>query len=237
MKRQCGWLSFSILLTGCGVQPDPDAFTLKIVPDHWNRTFVGQRVVLLVIAEDNNGSSAAGDAVTITAEADNCDTTVVLPSLLPGRVGEVFVVPHVMPSGTTVTATVRGRRGDVERSAEVTFEVINEPDDLGEEAIMLRDRFVPWLEANHPELGITADTVWEGTSVQHLLVVSHYLFLSDEWELGVAWHIMIPPYDWTQIYLRRRFTESVPSLAFEIDSRSDPESAPHAIDPPESVPR
>jgi hypothetical protein len=47
--------------------------------------------------------------------------------------------------------------------------------------------------------------------------------MSPNWEIHVYWHVMIPPYDWARIELRRRFVESAPSLAFELSSRSAPE--------------
>ena len=39
------------------------------------------------------------------------------------------------------------------------------------------------------------------------LIVSHYLFFSEEWEMHVEWHIMVPPYDWAKIDLRHMFDE------------------------------
>jgi hypothetical protein len=56
----------------------------------------------------------------------------------------------------------------------------------------------------------------------------------EEWEMGVRWHVMIPPYDWAEIYLRHRHTEISPSLAFKIPSL-DAQDAPEVVDPPESV--
>jgi hypothetical protein len=47
---------------------------------------------------------------------------------------------------------------------------------------------------------------------------------------------MIAPSDWTEIQLRHRWTESVPSLAFRIDSVSG-NTAPHPVDPPDVVVR
>ncbi len=66
------------------------------------------------------------------------------------------------------------------------------------------------------------------------LVVSHYLFFSEDWEMHVSWHIMVAPYDWARIDLRHRFDEETPSYAFEISS-VDAGSEPCPIDPPESV--
>ena len=65
--------------------------------------------------------------------------------------------------------------------------------------------------------------------------MSHYLFFSDEWEMGMQWHVTIAPHDWARIYLRRRFTEASPSASFEIPSLSDPASEPQEIQPHEAV--
>lgn len=54
--------------------------------------------------------------------------------------------------------------------------------------------------------------------------------------MTVAWHVMVSPYDWSEIHLRQRFTETRPSLAFRIDSFSG-KTPPHAVEPPEVVVR
>ena len=132
-------------------------------------------------------------------------------------------------------ATITGSRGDLTDEKVITFEVVEGEDGLGEYATELRDRFIPWLTASHPELGITDDTVWTGTIVSpQWLVVSHYLFFSEEWEMHLSWHVMIPPYDWAKIDLRHRFNEQKPSYAFEISSL-DANSEPIPIEVPEAV--
>lgn len=86
-------------------------------------------------------------------------------------------------------------------------------------ATEIRDRFIPWLATNHPEFGITSENEWTETIVRpHIAVVMFYLFFSEDWEMGVSWHVMIPPHDWARIYLRHRFVEVQPSYAFEISS-------------------
>jgi hypothetical protein len=45
---------------------------------------------------------------------------------------------------------------------------------------------------------------------------------------------MVPPSDFSEIYLRRRGTESRPSLAFKLDSFQEG-TPPYAIEPPEVV--
>jgi len=112
-----------------------------------------------------------------------------------------------------------------------------EEDEVGPLAAEVRDLFIPWLAQNRPELGITEQTQWTGTIVTpHILVVTHYLYFSDEWEMHVFWHVMIPPYDWAKIELRRRFVETLPSLAFEIPSRSAaPPLEAQAIEPSDTL--
>lgn len=98
------------------------------------------------------------------------------------------------------------------------------------------ERWAAWLAAEHPEVGITADTTSEPVFVSTLLVVSHYSYWSEDWEMTVAWHNMIAPYDWTEVHLRRRGVDIAPSLAFRIDSVSGA-TQPHAVLPPEFVVR
>ncbi len=66
------------------------------------------------------------------------------------------------------------------------------------------------------------------------LVVSHYLFFSEAWELHLEWHVMIAPHDWAKIDLRKRFEEIRPSSAYEISSVSA-KSAPGPIEVPPEI--
>ena len=93
----------------------------------------------------------------------------------------------------------------------------------------------PGSKPNGRSPGITSSTEWISTPVQpHILVVSHYLFFSEDWEMSVMWHIMIAPYDWSRISLRPRDQLS-PTLAFEIPSVSAPTVV--EIEPPAYVDR
>lgn len=154
---------------------------------------------------------------------------------------EVTVIAGEASVGQELTVTVTGQRSGKEATATQTLTVEEGDIDeflnsLGPTAEEMRDLFIPWLEANHPDLGITSETEWTGVVVSpYILVVSHFLFFSDKWEMHVYWHVMIPPHDWAKIDLRNRFTEINYSYSFEISSRSDPEQEPHAIELPEQV--
>ena len=151
------------------------------------------------------------------------------------------MIPDTESTGKTLTVTVHGERGGLKQTETRTVEVV-EPlvpgmgeDELGPVAASMRDRFIPWLVANHPEFGITSETEWTGTVVRpNNLVVMHYLFFSEDWEMYVEWHVTIPPDDYARIYLRHRFTEARSSYAFEISS-VEAQEEPHAIEVPDWV--
>ena len=235
---------------------------LLLIPQQLNGFAIeGQEVVFLVALADSfatdsggPGPGGSGDApggsdqsdtrrasasdlpLALTAEATNATVTVLEPELAdPDDVAEVIVVPGPGSTGSTVTLTITGTGADVTVTASASFDVVEGVDDRAADAERIRDLFIPWLAENRPELEITAATPWAGTIVSpQWLVVSHYLFLTAEWEMHVEWHIMVAPDDWARIDLRRRFEEVTPSRAFEISSVTEG-GEPHEIDPPEQL--
>jgi len=227
---------------GCGEPEENGAFRIEVIPetpenidgvDIFKLAIPGQRFVFLVTITDEGEES--GLPVTISGEAPGAEVVIYHQDIFEGEVAEVVVIPAQASIGTTIEVTITGNRGGASDEKTVSFEVAEGEDDRQEYAGELLDRFVPWLAENHPELGITEDTVWDGTTVSPIwLVVSHYLFFSQEWELHLEWHVMIPPHDWAKIDLRHRFDELAPSYAFEISSL-DAASEPVAIEVPETV--
>jgi len=196
---------------------------------------VGQRVVFLVVVEDTGEGDEYGKAVDISATVSGAEVSVDNPAIEPGEVAEVTVIPDQASVNKTLTIIINGNRSGFKQTETVEIEVIDGEDDLGEVALQMRNKFVPWLAINHPELGITSETEWIGTIVNpRILVVMHYIFYSENWEMYVTWHVMIPPHDWTKIYLRPRFTETKSTFAFEISSVQG-EEEPHSIEIPEWV--
>ncbi|MBN1346343.1 MAG: hypothetical protein JXQ73_26885 [Phycisphaerae bacterium] len=238
-----------VCLSGCDCILDwfgSVPFSLQVFPQEMGDTIPLQRCVLLVTVENEQGQGLTGQ-VQITATAPQAEVLVENGSIVPGEVAEVTVIPQKDPNADpneganeprTVTVTIVGRRLGTEKSLTAPITVTSEEEDLvGPLAVEVRDLFIPWLAQNRPELGITEQTTWTGTIVTpHILVVTHYLYFSEEWEMHVFWHVMIPPYDWGRIELRRRFSETKPSLAFEIPSRSaEPPLQAQEIDPEEAL--
>jgi hypothetical protein len=234
-------LAASALIVACtaGSQPSPTPaadFTLQVLPVEEpveaRVAIPGERVAFLVTVSDEG--SGAGP-VTISATAEGASVADIRnPQLEPGTVGEVWVVPEASSVDATATVEVTATRGDVEHAERRTIAIMPMADERAADAQPHFERWVAWLADNQPELGITRDTEWQPTFVSTFLVVSHYAYWSPEWEMVVSWHNMIPPDDWSEIYLRRRDTETAPSLAFRQDSMAGA-TEPHSVEPPAEV--
>lgn len=231
MIRVLLFILVAALICGCDgsrkfIHVAPD-FRLFLTPESMN-AIPGERCVLLVtgasLMPDPDGIV---DPIRISASCPGLTATVENNVIAYGEVSEITVIPEGLapsqnsPDDYTIIVRVTGKRGDISHSVAVPITVqVEWTDTLAADAAVERDRFPAWLAANHPELGIDPSTAWNGTMPAPVLVVSHYLYFNDTWEVHVEWHVMIPPYDWTRIYLRRRFVETAPSLGFEISSRS-----------------
>lgn len=198
-------------------------------------SITGQRVVFLVAITDTGQGSGFGEAVSISATVPNVEAVVNNPSIKSGEVAEVVVIPNQLTKNTNLTLTIQGVRNGFEQIKTITIEVIDGEDGIGELAAEMREKFIPWIATNYPKLNITNQINWSGTIVNpRILVVMHYLFFSDIWELYLTWHVTILPHDWARIYLRQRFVDTSPSFGFEIPSVQGQEE-PIAIEIPDWV--
>jgi hypothetical protein len=235
-------VAIAALPPASGEADENTAFHINVIPETpvqtngdsvFKYSIAGQHFVFLVTITDDGQESEL--PVTISAKAPGAEVVIYQQDIVEGQVAEVVVIPTQASIGNNITVTITGNRSSASDEKVASFEVAEGEDDRQEYAEMLLDRFVSWLATNHPELGITEDTAWNGTMVSPVwLVVSHYLFFSEEWELHIEWHIMIPPDDWARIDLRHRFDELEPSYAFEISS-VNATSEPIPIEVPETV--
>ena len=88
-----------------------------------------------------------------------------------------------------------------------------------------RDELLAWVEAQYPDLEDWDTLTWEAFSTYpQILIVEHVTYLSERWEVRVCYHVMIAPYDWSYICLRRR-AEWEPILA----ARRESDGTVHAV--------
>jgi hypothetical protein len=98
-----------------------------------------------------------------------------------------------------------------------------------------RDVFINYLMVNHPEFKIDETVKW--TTIQNsiqILIVEHFLFMSESWEMELSRHVMIAPYDWVEVYLRPRGALT-PTWAGEIESWSTNSQLIQETDPPDQI--
>jgi hypothetical protein len=205
-------------------------FTIEVLPAEdpveGRPAIPGEKVVFLVVV-----TSDSQDPVTISATATGARVDKIEPAeLKPGVVGEVWVVPDTTTEEARISTEITATRGGATLTEKRTTQVMPFEDDRAEQAQPYFDMWVDWLAANHPEFGITKDTKWDSSYVLGLLIVSHYAYFSDEWEMKISWHVMIAPDDFTEVYLRHRGTDTTWTHAFRMDSFTN-KTAPTEITP------
>ena len=68
-----------------------------------------------------------------------------------------------------------------------------------------RDLFIEWLEQEHQEFGIFLGRSYDYyCTYPEILIVEHGTYLHPEWEIRVCDHVMVPPYDWSMLCIRKR---------------------------------
>lgn len=233
-------LAATACIGGCDVVSSKE-YTMTATPTEIDDAIPLQQCVILVTVEDAEGYGLVTSTVKITASAPDAEVAVQNASIKPGEVAEVIVIPEELDDDTDadreITVTIHGTRGDLITTQTVTITVHPEgEDEIQDKAEELRDLFIPWLAENHSDFGIDEDTEWAGTIVTPSTTsIKHYLFFSSDWEMHVYWRVMIPPFDWVKIELRERFTDTLPSEAFEIESRTADLIEVDEIDPSEEL--
>jgi len=209
-------LTMALAIAACG-ESRSDPFTMLVGPEFVNGAVPGGTMSLLVAFEQEHDSD---DPVHLSASAAGAVVVVEPSAIVAGEVAEVRITPQPVATGDTViSVAVRATRGDVIETVSRDVTVFDWEDDRGPQARALLDVFLEWLATNRPDLGLGPETLTEGSMVAPgLLVVSHYCFVTDDWEIGLSWHIMIPPDDWAEIYLRPRGAWS-PTEAFRLSSQ------------------
>lgn len=65
--------------------------------------------------------------------------------------------------------------------------------------------FKNWLESINPNYShIFKNPELYYSTYPEILIVEHLTFISDDYEVRLSYHVMIPPYDWSKICIRKR---------------------------------
>lgn len=231
-------LALAAASSACGSDSStPSEFTLSRSPQYVNRVIPGERPLALVTV------TAQGEGeveLTATVNLDWASATVRPASLPAGEAAEVWVELPDTDTEAEFTVTVTGERDGLEHTVDITATAVPGIDDLADTATQIADVFLAELDGSVDGLPATASELIGGTPVANLLVVTHYAWFTDEYEIGLGWHVMIAPDDWAELYIRPR-SETAPTAAYKLDSWSTAlgggEFTVTEIDPPAEVTR
>jgi len=153
------------------------------------------------------------------------------------KVLEIFIKPNSthLNDFVKVEAIINNDKTCIKGSA--IIEVIHWFAKNISEVIGMRDEFISYLAINKSSFGINESIIWEGFDNRpQILIVEHYLFRSEFWEMELSRHVMIAPHDWVQVYLRLR-NQIQPIWSGIISSWSSENHTVTEIEPPSSVSR
>jgi hypothetical protein len=177
----------------------------------------GEAVPVLVSVTDS--VRGAGD-VSLAATFPAGSVSVEPARIAPGEIAEVTLTADSVIDEVVSELIITATRGSVQQTANREVIVMPFENDRGEMAADVLGIFTPWLAREHPDLDITPEIRFEGVMVApRLLVVSHYMFTNESYELGISWHVMVAPDDWAELYVRPR-GEPRPTRAFRVSSWS-----------------
>jgi len=151
------------------------------------------------------------------------------------KVIELFVKPNFTHLNHDVEIKLEFIDNGIHLESFATIEVIDwSPKNITEVEIM-RDTFVSYLSSNKSSFGINESILWDGfDNAPQILIVEHYLFRSEFWELALSRHITIAPHDWVKVYIRPR-SQINPVWSGIIESWSSSNYSIIELDPPLSI--
>jgi hypothetical protein len=205
-------------LVSCGGSSDTvmPPLVLTRSPEFVNRIIPGRRPFALVSA-----GLGEGEAATLAGRSTLVGMTVsfVPETVAPGETVEVWVdVPEVVED-VPFTVTIVVGEGSGAQTLTVDATAVPGTDDVSETAASIATVFLSRLAGSVPGLPADASGLIGGTPVAGLLVVTHYAWFTEDVEIGLAWHIMVAPDDFAELYIRPR-DASRPTHTYRINSWS-----------------
>lgn len=196
---------------------------IRTVPEFVNRLVPGRRPAAIVERTAGSGvltlrGTTDVDGVEVVFIPERIDDGATVAEVwleVPDDAG-ALVRDEEQPITVEVAATAPG--GD-EATTSFTATLVAGVDDLASTARELVTLFLPELARRVDGVPTDVDALGDGTPLAGLLVVSHYAWFVDDWEIDLSWHVMIAPDDWSEVVLRPR-DAAHPTRAFRISSWS-----------------
>ena len=131
---------------------------------------------------------------------------------------EILIHPDVNAAIGSYEITVVASHEGKDQKLKVRANLMEWQPPVFETALTKLDAFRTWLGSQNPAYleVFNPQTSVYGTYPQ-ILIVEHYTFITPRYEIRLCYHVMIPPYDWSMIRVRRR-TSPVAELAARRES-------------------
>ena len=181
-----------------------NSIELKFVPNHI-KSFPNNMAWLLVDIRQRNYYPLPNLEIEITPNESIVMEFQIWNNIYYEKVIDVFLYPNNTHLNKEIEIRV-GLSNDQESFNKFGYiNIVNWTGANITQVEPMRDVFTSYLALNYPNFGIDENTTWIGyVNAPMTLVVEHFLFISEKWELELSKHVMIPPYDWVQVYIRPR---------------------------------
>jgi hypothetical protein len=215
-------LFFSILILGCEkdnpIEPDDGDYTLSVKYDSI-RSYPGGGGIFVLSVKTDTGFTGI---IKLSLQADirlNAEFTESELDNVKG-ISNIELAPAADLAPGTYPIRLTARHNGMEKIKELKV-IVYEWDGNIVDALDKLLPFKSWLQANKPQYNslFTGNRKIYATYPQ-TLIVEHFTFLNSEYEMRLCYHVMIEPYDWSKICIRR-LDKTEPELALMRDTNGD----------------
>ncbi|HUT82763.1 MAG TPA: hypothetical protein VMZ29_16325 [Candidatus Bathyarchaeia archaeon] len=198
-------------------------------------SYPGQTTWLLAEINMNYHCSDILDGISIqTNQSINFDYDIWL-NHENSYIVEIFLHPVAIHLDSNILVTLSITCQNIKIQKSVIVSVIDWSYNLPFEVEQALNRFTDYLIANNTDFSQAENSNLEFLgNIPQILIVEHYLFRTDNWELELAKHVMIMPYDWVSLYIRPR-NSFHPTWSGKIYSWGSNNHTIYELNPPENV--
>ncbi|HRY97605.1 MAG TPA: hypothetical protein P5550_00970 [Bacteroidales bacterium] len=140
-------------------------------------------------------------------------------------VAEVVIAPLTGYAPGLYTLAVQLSHGSEIRTLTFWVWVYDWPGQISPESGPKLWQFASWVHEFHPEyFAAFGGTLMHYLTYPEVLIVEHHTYINTAYEVRLCYHVMVPPYDWSMIRIRR-LNSLEPSFA----ARRETDGSIHAI--------
>ncbi|MBN1697928.1 MAG: dockerin type I repeat-containing protein [Spirochaetales bacterium] len=121
------------------------------------------------------------------------------------RVAELTISPSLSTRIGEYAIDVQAADSVMTKNTGLSVDVMSWETGDPADALVKLLNFQQWLDENAPGLNLNLDMKWTYyKTYPETLIVEHWTFLDNTWEIRLCFHVMIPPDDWSRLWVRKR---------------------------------